>query len=270
MFDLKNKVILITGGTGLLGSEFASTLSHMGANVVLGDLNLKTCKKKAKALELMHGNKTLGLKLDVSKKTSVTAAFNKIEQTFGKIDVLINNAAFNCPASDTGSNFVDFPDYPLHLWNKSLSVNLTGLFLCSQEAIRLMIKTKTRGAIINTASLYGLVSPDQRIYESIKDKSGHTFVKPSDYATTKSGVFNFTRYLATMYGKEGIRVNTFVPGGVIDGQDKTFVKKYSQRTPLGRMAKKSDYNGAIVFLCSDASSYMTGSTLVVDGGWTSW
>ena len=196
----------------------------------------------------------------------------KVEKEFGKIDVLVNNAAFNCPADNKGCNFVSFEDYPLELWKKSIDVNLTGMFICSQEAIRLMIKKKIKGSIINVSSIYGLVGPDQRIYHSIKhpeDKS-KKFVKPVDYSTTKSGVLNFTRYLAAMYGKHGIRVNTLTPGGVWDKQDKDFVENYSKKTVFGRMAEKTDYNGAILFLASDASKYMTGANLVVDGGWTCW
>ena len=272
MFNMKGKVVVITGGTGLLGMEYAKILASSGANIVLVDLDKDKCKKNAKILEKKFKNKMLGVKTDISSQREVKSMVAKVEQKFGKIDVLVNNAAFNCPADNTGSNFVSFEDYPLELWKKSIDVNLTGMFICSQEAIRLMIKKKIKGSIINVSSTYGLVGPDQRIYHSIKHPkdSSKKFVKPVDYSTTKSGVLNFTRYLAALYGKNGIRVNTLTPGGVLDNQDEDFVEEYSNKTVLGKMAEKTDYNGAVLFLASDASKYMTGSNLVVDGGWTCW
>lgn len=272
MFDMKGKVAVITGGTGLLGMEYAKILASAGANIVLVDLDKDKCEKNAKILEKEFKNKILGVKTDISSQKEVKSMVAKVEKEFGKIDVLVNNAAFNCPADSKGSNFVSFEDYPLELWKKSIDVNLTGMFICSQEVIRLMIKKKIKGSIINVSSTYGLVGPDQRIYHSIKHPkdSSKKFVKPVDYSTTKSGVLNFTRYLAAAYGKNGIRVNTLTPGGVLDNQDEDFVEGYSNKTVLGKMAEKTDYNGAVLFLASDASKYMTGSNLVVDGGWTCW
>jgi len=272
LFSMKGKVVIITGGTGLLGLEYAKILGSAGANIVLVDLDEIKCKKKAEELEKKFGNKMLGVKTDISNKKQVKSMVKKVEKEFGKIDVLINNAAFNAPADNKGSNFVSFEDYPLELWKKSIDVNLTGMFICSQEVIRLMIKEKVKGSIINISSIYGLVAPDQRIYSAIThpDDSSKKFVKPVDYSTTKSGVINFTRYLAAMYGRHSIRVNTLTPGGVWDNQDKNFVKEYSKKTVFGRMAEKTDYNGAILFLASDASKYMTGANLIVDGGWTCW
>jgi NAD(P)-dependent dehydrogenase (short-subunit alcohol dehydrogenase family) len=257
MFDMKGKVAVITGGTGLLGMEY---------------LDKDKCEKNAKILKKEFKNKMLGIKTDISNQKEVKSMAAKVEKEFGKIDVLVNNAAFNCPADNKGSNFVSFEDYPLELWKKSIDVNLTGMFICSQEVIRLMIKKKIKGSIINVSSTYGLVGPDQRIYHSIKHPkdSSKKFVKPVDYSTTKSGVLNFTRYLAALYGKNGIRVNTLTPGGVLDNQDEDFVEGYSNKTVLGKMAEKTDYNGAVLFLASDASKYMTGSNLVIDGGWTCW
>nr|MBA4405414.1 short-chain dehydrogenase [Nanoarchaeum sp.] len=271
IFSMKGKVVLITGATGLLGTQYSSTLARAGANVIISDLNEERCQDTAIILETAYCNDMLGIKTDISKKEEVKSMFEKINNHFGRLDVLINNAAFNCPAESKGSNFVDFEDYPLELWQRSLDVDLTGMFLCSQEAAKLM-KPEKSGSIINIASTYGLVSPDQRVYREMRHpETGKGFVKPAGYATTKSGVLNFTRYLATLLGPHGIRVNTLTPGGVSDpNQDPTFVEEYCKRTPLGRMAEKTDYNGAILFLASDASRYMTGANLVVDGGWTAW
>ena len=179
---------------------------------------------------------------------------------YSKIDVLINNAAYQGNDKIRTTKFVDLP---LSIWNKSISVNLTGMFLCCQEIGKVMEKQK-KGVIINISSTYGIVSPDQRIYGKSGQNAGIF------YSVTKSGVLNLTRYLASYWSKKGIRVNTLSPGGVEKGQDSKFVKKYSEKTMLGRMAKKDDYVGAIIFLASDASSYMTGSNLVIDGGWTAW
>lgn len=272
LFTLENKVVLITGGTGLLGSQYAKILASAGANIILADIDEQKCQEKAKELEKEFGRKMLGIKTDVSKQEEVKNLVSEAEQEFGKVDVLVNNAAFNCPAEDKGNNFVDFTDYPLKLWQKSLNVNITGMFLCAQEVIRLMKKTNIKGSIINICSTYGLNAPDQRIYKTIKhpEDNSKKFTKPADYSTTKSGVLNFTRYLAALYGKEGIRINTLTPGGVFDNQEEGFVKEYEYRTPLGKMADRTDYNGAILFLASNASRYMTGANLIVDGGWTCW
>ncbi len=271
LFDLNGRVAVITGGAGLLGLEYARMLAEYGANIVLVDLNKEKCEAQAKELEKAFKRKMLGLKADITKKEEVQEVVHKIEVELGKIDVLINNAAVVTPADDRGSNFVDFHDYPLDSWEKSLKVNLTGMFLCTQEVIKSMLKKKVSGSIINISSTYGLVGPDQSIYSSItRPGTGEKYKKPVDYSTTKSAVLNFTRYLAAYYGGQGIRVNTLTPGGVWDNQSEEFVKEYRKKTPLGRMATNTDYNGAILFLASDASAYMTGSNLVVDGGWTCW
>lgn len=272
LFNLKGRVVIITGGTGMLGSEYAKALASAGASIVLVDLDADVCEKKAGELENKFKNRMMGIKADITKKEEVKAMMEKVEQEFGRVDVLINNAAFNCPASDKINCFASFEDYPLSLWKKSIDVNLTGAFFCTQEAIRLMLKKRIEGNIINICSTYGVVAPDQSIYASITcpEDSSKKFVKPADYSTTKSAILNFTRYIAAAFGKKGIRANTMTLGGVFDNQDETFVKEYSKKTPLGRMANKTDYNGAILFLSSDASKYMTGANLIIDGGWTCW
>lgn len=272
LFNLQGRVVAITGGVGLLGLEYARILAEYGASIVLVDIEKEKCETQAKQLEQVFKRKMLGIKTDITKKEEVQAMVRRVEEEFGKVDVLINNAAMAAPANDKGSNFVEFHDYPQELWEKSLKVNLTGMFLCTQAVIKLMLKKKVKGSIINISSIYGLVAPDQLMYESITRAGADSekYKKPADYSTTKSGVLNFTRYLAAYYGGKGIRVNTLTPGGVWDNHSHEFVKEYSKRTPLGRMATNSDFNGAILFLASDASEYMTGANLVVDGGWTSW
>jgi NAD(P)-dependent dehydrogenase (short-subunit alcohol dehydrogenase family) len=272
LFNLKDKVAVITGGAGLLGSEYAKTLAAAGANIVIVDLDQAKGDRLAKTLEKDYQIKAIGVKADISSEQDVGLMAERVETEFGRVDILINNAAFNCPADAAASCFMGFEDYPLALWEKSLGVNLTGTFLCAQKMIKLMVKKKIKGSIINISSTYGVVAPDQRIYSGIKSKDDKSkrFIKPVDYSTTKSAILNFTRYLAALYGDRGIRVNTLTPSGVFDNQEENFVKEFCKRAPLGRMADKEDYNGAILFLASDASSYMTGANLIIDGGWTSW
>ena len=259
IFNLSNKVIILTGAAGLLGTEYAHGLSQAGANVVLADLNFKTCKKLSLNLNKKYGVDSFPIKLDVTKTNSINTMIKKVIKKFLKIDILINNAIF----SEAGNDKMTFENYDLDIWKKGLDVNLTGPFLCCQEVGKIMKKQKN-GNIINISSIYGLVSPDQRIYGNTK------IIKSAMYAVTKSSILNFTRYLASYWREDGIRVNTLSLGGVEENQNPIFKKNYSNKTMIGRMAKKDEYVGGLIFLSSNASSYMTGSNLVIDGGWTAW
>lgn len=260
IFDFSNRVIVITGAAGLLGSEYANGFCQTGANVVLADKNFVKCRKLAFELEKKFGVKPLAIKLDVTNPKSIERMINQIKKKFSKIDVLVNNAIF----PEIGRNKkIKFEDYPLDIWKKGMDVNLTGMFLCSQQIGEIMAKQKS-GVIINISSIYGIKGPDQRIYGKTK------IIKSVLYATTKGAVINFTRYLAAYWNRTGVRVNTLSLGGVEEDQDPSFKKKYSEKTMIGRMAKKDEYVGALLFLSSDASSYMTGSNLIIDGGWSAW
>jgi NAD(P)-dependent dehydrogenase (short-subunit alcohol dehydrogenase family) len=264
-FSLKGQVAIVTGALGLLGKEHCKALSDAGATVVVADLNETASKKFASTLS----NDSIGKDLDVTNKESVEELRDFILVNFGQIDVLVNNAAVNDMFESPKAAVIEskFENYSLELWEKSLIVNLTGAFLCSQIFGIEMIK-KRKGSIINIASTYGIVAPDQSLYKNPKGKQ--KFYKPPAYSTTKGALISFTKYLAAYWGKKNVRVNSLSPGGVENEQDDYFIKQYSKRTPLKRMAHKSDYRGAVVFLASDASSYMTGANLVVDGGWTIW
>lgn len=259
IFNLTNKVIILTGASGLLGTEYAHGLSQAGANVVLADLNFEKCKKLSSNINEKYGVDSFPIKLDVTKTNSINTMIKKVIKKFSKIDILINNAIF----SEVGNTKTTFENYDLNIWKKGLNVNLTGPFLCCQEVGKIMKKQKN-GNIINISSVYGLLGADQRIYE----KSGWN--STIAYGTTKSAILNMTRYLASYWHNAGIRVNSLSLGGVERGQGRKFVKKYSEKTMIGRMAKQDEYVGAIIFLSSNSSSYMTGSNLVIDGGWTAW
>jgi NAD(P)-dependent dehydrogenase (short-subunit alcohol dehydrogenase family) len=266
-FDLTGRAAVVTGGAGLLGSEFCRTLAEAGASVVVADLDGEAADRVVSAMQ-SDGLKAAAQRVDVTQEESTKALAASTVDRFGRLDILVNSAAldpkFDARHASRAANA--FEDFPLQAWEQALSVNLTGLFLCCQAAVVPML-AQGHGVIINICSTYGLVGPDQRIYQ--RDGEPPRF-KPVYYTVTKAGVLGLTRYLATYYAGKNIRVNALTPGGVFNDHDETFVKNYSARTVLGRMAHRDEMNGGLLFLASDASSYMTGSNLVVDGGWTAW
>jgi NAD(P)-dependent dehydrogenase (short-subunit alcohol dehydrogenase family) len=263
LFSLKGKTAIVTGACGLLGKHHCYALAEAGAKVIAADIDQIASQNLAKLL----GDGHMGVGLDVSSDVSVMEAKEAVMERYGKIDVLVNNAAINDMFENPTAalELSKFENYPLSLWKKSIDVNVTGVFLCSQIFGSVMAEAK-RGSIINIASTYGITAPDQKLYQN--EKGEQTFYKSASYPTTKGAVISFTRFLAAYWGDKDVRVNALSPGGVENSQQEFFKKNYSERTPLGRMAKPNDYLGAIVFLASDASSYMTGANLVVDGGWT--
>lgn len=265
IFSLKDEIAVVTGALGLLGKQHCYALAEAGASVVVADLNEAGCQKLASELTV----NAIGIGVDITNKGSIEALRDVVLKKFGSVDVLVNNAAINDMFENpqAAAELSKFENYPLELWRKSLDVNVTGTFLCSQILGSVMAKQK-RGSIINIASTYGIVAPHQSLYK--KPDGTQAFFKSAAYPTTKGAVISFTRFLAAYWGSAGVRVNCLSPGGVENSQDEFFVKNYSERTPLGRMAAPTDYKGAIVFLASDASAYMTGANLVVDGGWTAW
>jgi NAD(P)-dependent dehydrogenase (short-subunit alcohol dehydrogenase family) len=265
MFDLTNRTIIVTGALGLLGKNHCRALAGQGASVVVADVNGPAAEDFAGQL----GGKHFGVGIDVTSRASLETARDAILAKYGHIDGLINNAAINdmFESPTAAAELSMFENYPLELFQKSIDVNVTGVFLASQVLGTPMAKAG-KGSIVNIASTYGMVGPDQSIY--VRPDGSQPFFKSPAYPTTKGAVLNFTRYLAAYWGKSGVRVNSLSPGGVGNGQEEYFVKNYSEKTMLGRMAKPDEMGGAIVFLVSDASAYMTGANLVVDGGWTAW
>ena len=269
-FDLSGRVAIVTGGVGLLGAEFCKTLAEAGAAVAVVDLNASASQAVADTLT-KSGYQAQAFAVDITKPDSVNGMVENVLSAFGRIDILVNSAAldpkFDPDAVKRGITPGAFEDYPLDQWNAALNANLTGMFLVTQACVKPMIAQGKKGSVINICSTYGLNGPDQRIY--VKDGQRVAF-KPVYYTVTKAGVMGFTKYLAAYYADTEIRVNALTPGGVFNNHEDYFVKNYSAKTILGRMARKDEMNGALLFLASDASSYMTGNNVVVDGGWTSW
>ncbi|HLF80970.1 MAG TPA: SDR family oxidoreductase [Anaerolineales bacterium] len=267
-FQIPGRVAVVTGGAGLLGSSHALALGQAGGRVVIADIDGAGAKRVAEAVTEDSGAEALALPTDVTDADSVKAMVDRTLQAFGRLDILVNNAALD-PKFDAGSaghHSATFEDFPLDAWRKGLDVNVTGMFLCAQAAARPMLEAGS-GVIVNIASTYGLVGPDQRLYEREGQLPAY---KPVTYSVSKAAALGLTRYLATYFAGKGIRVNALTPGGVFAGHDEVFLERYSLRTVLGRMADKEEISAALLFLVSDASSYMTGANLVVDGGWTAW
>ena len=269
-FDLRGQVVIVTGAAGLLGREYIRALGQAGAHSIVADIDSEAATRLAQAVESETGTACLAIQLDVTDPASVRRTVAAALERFGHLDGLVNNAALD-PKFDVehaGQHSNAFEDYPLELWNRGLAVNITGMFLCAQAVAPAMLAQR-KGSIINVSSIYGLVGPDQRLYQR-DDPTQPPQYKPVIYSVTKSAVLGLTRYLAAYYGNKGIRVNTLTPGGTFNNHEEEFTHRYSSRTPLGRMGDKGDYCGALLYLLSDASSYMTGANLVVDGGWTTW
>ncbi len=265
IFSLKGKVAVVTGAAGLLGKYHCKALSEAGANVIAADLNNANCIELAKNLP----TESLGMACDITNKSSLNELLSKTIKKFGKVDVLVNNAAINDMVENPLNSLEEskFENYSLDFFRKIVDVNITGMFLASQVIGSEMAKNKS-GSIINIASTYGIVAPDQSLY--LDSEGNRKMYKSPSYPTTKGAVIAFTKYLAAYWGSSGVRVNALSPGGVENSQDEHFVKKYSERTPLGRMAQANEFMGGLIFLASDTSSYMTGANLVIDGGWTIW
>lgn len=269
LFSLTGKTAVVTGALGLLGKNHCHALASAGANVIVTDLDERACKDFAETLSGLYKSSCVGFGCDITDKASVGELKERILNKSEAIDILINNAAINDMFENpvAAAEQSKFENYPLALFQRALDVNVTGMFLCSQVLGSVMAEQGS-GSIINIASTYGLVAPDQSLYRQAD--GAQTFYKSAAYPVTKGAVIAFTRFLAAYWGHRDVRVNTLSPGGVENRQDDFFVGNYAKRTPLGRMAAPDDYQGAIVFLASDASRYMTGANLVVDGGWTAW
>jgi len=269
LFDLTGRVAIVTGGAGLLGYHHGAILAAAGAHVVLLDLAVAHPEVRAEQLQRECGPECLGLATDITSEESLAGARDAIVAKFGRIDILINNAANNPKVEDDPKGepkqWSRLENFPLDVWNADIAVGLTGAFLCSRIFGQEMVK-RNAGVILNISSDLGVIAPDQRLYRKEGLPEDQQPVKPVTYSVVKTALIGLTRYLSTYWTAHNIRVNAISPGGVFAGQPDEFTAKLHQLIPMGRMARKDEYQGAVLFLCSDASSYMTGQNLIVDGG----
>lgn len=267
LFDLGGKVAVVTGGLGILGRGFCRGLAEFGASVAVVDLDGEACARFAGELADDTGTRAIGIGCDVADPESIEATVGQVVDRLGGIHVLHNNAASK--SANLDAFFAPFEEYSLDEWRKIMAVNLDGMFLVAQAAGQQMIRQGTGGSIIQTASIYGILGVDHRIYEGsfYLDRQINT---PAVYSASKAAVVGLTRHLATYWAERGIRVNTLTPGGVESGQNDTFKTRYAARVPLGRMAHADEMVGALIYLASDASSYVTGQNIIVDGGLSAW
>lgn len=261
LFDLSDKIAIITGGAGLLASEHAIALSEFGAKVVLADFNEEKCNEAVDALQKQNIN-AVAKYCDVTKKESWQKLLDEVVNEFGRVDILVNNAGFT-NQSKSANYDAAFENFPLEDWNMIMNVNLTGTFLGCQVVGAKMVE-QGKGSIINIASLYGVVSPNHRIYP------GTGISQPVAYSVSKHGVIALTKYLATLWAEKGVRVNSLTPGGIFNEHKGLFLERFQQLNPIGRMSNKTELRGGIVYLASDASSHVVGHNLIIDGGWTVW
>lgn len=263
LFDVSQEIVLITGVSGQLGGEYAKAFLARGARVA--GLDMRPAGN-SQALASAYPEHYVFCPADVTDKSSLQQALALVEQRFGCPTVLVNNAALDSPPSAPLEENGPFEDYPEASWDKVIDVNLKGVYLCCQVFGAAMAKAG-RGSIVNIASIYGVVAPDQNLYDYRRQR-GEVFFKPVAYSASKSGILNLTRYLAVYWAKKNVRVNSLTIAGVFNNQEQAFLDAYCGRIPVGRMAQIDEYNGSVLYLASNASRYMTGSNLVIDGGWT--
>jgi NAD(P)-dependent dehydrogenase (short-subunit alcohol dehydrogenase family) len=266
VFDLGGKVAVVTGGAGILGRGFCGALADRGAKVALVDVSAEAARNAAEELAI-NGREIFPVLCDVSDPQSVKSMVEAVIKTFGRIDVLHNNAASK--SRDLLAFFAPFESYSIDVWREIMSVNIDGMFLVAQAVGSQMIAQGTGGSMIMTASIYGVVAPDQRIYEG-SNYMGVAINTPAVYSASKAAVIGLAKYLATYWAEQKIRVNVLTPGGIESGQNDVFRNRYSNRVPLGRMGRDDELHGALVFLASEASSYVTGQNVIVDGGMSCW
>ena len=266
-FNLRNKVAIVTGGVGILGQHFCAGLAESGAIVIVVDLKEDKAIEFAHTLEREYKGRSIGIGCNVADPQSVQTMLSQVLHQFGEVNILHNNAAGK--SDDLAAFFAPFEDYSLEEWRKIMAVNLDGMFLMAQAVGKQMVIQGKGGSIIQTASIYGVMGPDHRIYEG-SFYLGREINTPAVYSASKAGVIGLTKHLATYWADKGIRVNTLTPGGTESGQNDEFKNRYSARIPMGRMANAEEMVGALLYLASDASSYVTGQNIIIDGGLNAW
>ena len=266
LFDLTGRTAVVTGGCGILGRRFADGLAEFGASVAIVDLDQAASEAAAAETASRHSVRAKGYSCDITQSAAVRATAAAIEVELGPVSILLNNAASK--TRDVDAFFAPLEQFSQETWREIMAVNLDGMFNVAQ-AFGALMAGRGYGAIVQTASIYGLMAPDQRIYEG-SEYLGRAINTPPVYTASKAGVIGLTKHLATYWAPKGVRVNTLPPGGVESGQNETFKQRYGARIPLGRMAKADEMVGAMLFLVSDAASYVTGQNIAVDGGLSAW
>ena len=271
MFDLSNKIIVITGALGLLGQKHVEVVAQNGGIPIIIDIDKKKVQFAAETIQQKYDVPAIGLQVDITNEKKIADSCRKIIDRFGQIDCLVNNAANNPKVEkNKGINFTKLENLPLKIWNQDLAVGLTGAWLCSKYYGSEIAKNKKGGSIVNISSDLGLIAPDQRLYMKKNETEKNRSVKPVTYSVVKSGLIGLTRYLATYWVDKGVRCNAICPGGVENGQPEDFLNKVSSRIPMARLAKPEEYQGTLLWMLSDASSYLNGAIVPVDGGRTVW
>jgi NAD(P)-dependent dehydrogenase (short-subunit alcohol dehydrogenase family) len=271
-FDLSGRVVIVTGGVGLLGSMHVDAIAEAGGIPVIADIDEPGAVQAAASVQTRFSVESLGVAADVTSSDSIKHLLDAVVSKFGRVDVLINNAASNPKVEEPAEGKQEwsrFENFPIAEWHRDISIGLTGAFLCSQ-VIGAAMASATGGVILNIASDLALISPDQRIYRNPNLPESLQAVKPVSYSVVKGALITLTKYLATYWAEKGVRVNAISPGGIYNGQPADFVERLAHLIPMGRMADRDEYKAAVIFLISDASSYMTGANLVIDGGRTVW
>jgi len=270
LFSVKNRIVAVTGGLGQLGKQFSAALLGRGARVAILDLNVDNTELPEVFQQYRDDGNLVLIGTDITKRDSLEDALDIVCNTWGEAPHgLINNAALDSPPSAPPEETGPFETFPVDSWDRVMDVNVKGVFQACQVFGAKMAEAG-KGSIVNIGSTYGIVSPDHRIYEYKSKNGGKPFYKPVVYSASKSALVNFTKYLAVYWGGTGVRTNLLALGGVFNNQDAEFLSGYCARVPLGRMANEDEYNGTVIYLMSDASSYMTGATIMLDGGWTAW
>ncbi|MFI5244641.1 MAG: SDR family oxidoreductase [Gemmatimonadales bacterium] len=268
-FSLAGRVAIITGGAGLLGVQHAAAIAAAGGIPVLADLRGDDARASASGIASTFGIPAMGATCDITSAASVESLLAAVRGRFGRVDILVNNAANNPKVEGSGKDFSRLEHFPLDQWESDIAVGLTGAFLCA-KIIGTALAEQRHGVIVNISSEYGMLAPDQRLYHVKGVAAAEQPVKPVSYTVVKAGLHGLTLYLSTYWAASGVRVNTISLGGVEDGQPAAFLEQAASRIPMDRMARPNEFQGALVYLCSDASSFVTGANLVVDGGKSVW